>query len=146
MTSRTWLALAAVALAACGSPMPNPGGCPSGDAGRHGDPVHGALVVQMNTCNQQGLCHGSDLSGSTTPVSADSHVYPANLTPDATGLSCWTDAQIETAVRTGVAPTRHLCPDMLTFPQMSATDMVDLIAYIRSVPPVARTVPASSCP
>jgi hypothetical protein len=105
------------------------------------------LVVQMSTCNQAGTCHGSDLGGSTMPDATGSHVYPRNITPDmATGIASWTDAQIETAVRTGIAPTRMLCPDMLRFLTMPAQDMADLIAYLRSVPPVARAIPDSTCP
>src|SRR5262245_9422850 len=40
-------------------------------------------------------------------------VYPANLTPDSTGLAAWTEDQIATAIRTGNRPDgRQLAPIM----------------------------------
>lgn len=59
----------------------------------------------------------------------------ANLTPK--GLGGWTDAQIEQAVRLGVAPGgRKLAPPMgyAYYQRMSAPDMAALIAYLRSLP------------
>jgi mono/diheme cytochrome c family protein len=62
----------------------------------------------------------------------------ANLTPDkAAGLGSWTDAQIERAIRTGVAANgRHLAPPMgfYYYRGMSASDMAALIAYLRTLP------------
>ncbi|MGG5823123.1 c-type cytochrome [Falsiroseomonas sp. HW251] len=60
----------------------------------------------------------------------------ANLTPN--GLREWSDAEIERAVRTGVSRNgRQLNPPMAfwAYRSMSAQDMSDLIAYLRSLPP-----------
>jgi mono/diheme cytochrome c family protein len=64
----------------------------------------------------------------------------ANLTPDkTTGLGDWTDAEIERAIRTGIARDgRKLSPPMpfAAYEHLSADDMAALIAYLRSLPPV----------
>src|SRR5262245_47355586 len=65
-----------------------------------------ALVQQLRCAN----CHpdepvdaGLILSGKLTTTVADAAVFPRNLTPDpATGLGCWTDQQIITAIMDGV--------------------------------------------
>lgn len=68
-----------------------------------------------------------------------------NLTPDKeTGLGGWTDAQIATALTTGVRPDgRILAPTMpwRSFAKMTKSDITALIAYLRSLPPVNHKVP-----
>jgi mono/diheme cytochrome c family protein len=62
----------------------------------------------------------------------------ADLTPDRiTGLGDWSDAEIERAIRTGVARDGHkLSPPMpfSAYEHLSADDMAALIAYLRSMP------------
>jgi hypothetical protein len=118
-----------------------------GDAGRAGDPMRGLMVVTANSCATATLCHGADLGGSNTIPVPGTRVFPQNVTPDVqTGIGGWTDAQIEAAVRTGVdASGRTLCPTMPRFTTLTAQQMADLIAYLRSVPPVNREVPENSC-
>ncbi len=56
------------------------------------------------------------------------------------GIGDWTDAEIERAIRTGVARDGHkLFPPMpfASCAEITANDMVALIAYLRSLPPVA---------
>ena len=64
----------------------------------------------------------------------------ANLTPDAaSGLGDWSDAEIERAVRTGVARDGHkLFPPMpfAAYRSLAADDMAALIAYLRSLPAI----------
>jgi mono/diheme cytochrome c family protein len=60
----------------------------------------------------------------------------ANLTP--TGLGDWTDAQIDTVIRTGVRPdgTRLKPPMGLGYyAVMAQADMAAIIAYLRALPP-----------
>ena len=72
-------------------------------------------------------------------------VYPPNLTPDTeTGLGSWSEADIVTAVRTGVRPDgRHLVP-VMPWPSYSALtdeDAYSLAAYLKTLPPVRNAVP-----
>jgi mono/diheme cytochrome c family protein len=64
----------------------------------------------------------------------------ANLTPDETsGLGGWSDAEIERAIRTGVARDGHkLFPPMpfAAYQNLDDDDMAALIAYLRSLPAV----------
>jgi hypothetical protein len=64
----------------------------------------------------------------------------ANLTPDETsGLGQWSDAEIERAIRTGIARDGHkLFPPMpfAAYQNISGNDMAALIAYLRSLPAI----------
>jgi mono/diheme cytochrome c family protein len=64
----------------------------------------------------------------------------ANLTPDETsGLGDWSDAEIERAIRTGVARDGHkLFPPMpfAAYQNLASDDMAALITYLRSLPAV----------
>lgn len=69
----------------------------------------------------------------------------SNLTPDKeTGLGGWTDAELATVLRTGVRPDgRILAPSMpwRDYAALSEADMSALVAYLRSLKPVANKVP-----
>ena len=73
-------------------------------------------------------------------------VYASNITPDpATGIGKWTDEQIITATRSGRRPNgERLIPvhPYTVFNGMTEPDLKDLVAYLRSVPPVNRATPA----
>lgn len=110
----------------------------------------GEAVVSKYSC---GTCHNPEraadgvLSGQQTPRQG-TMAYGANLTPDKdTGLGDWTEAQIITAVRTGIDDEGdELCPAMPHFTNLSDSDAADLVAYLRSLKPVNRTIPESACP
>jgi cytochrome c553 len=85
-------------------------------------------------------CHGSNLAGATVfDNGAMGRVDAPNLTRGAGGLpATWRDLDYVRAIRHGVAPDGRglfLMPsaDYATF---SADDMGDLIAYLKSLPPV----------
>jgi hypothetical protein len=105
------------------------------------------------------MCHQSSnkadgiLSGQTTPVSG-STAYAPNLTPDvATGIGAWADIQIVRAIRYGVDNKQGpLCPVMPRYdgsdPKQAAMTDVEadaIVAYLRSLPAVARMIPESKC-
>jgi mono/diheme cytochrome c family protein len=68
-----------------------------------------------------------------------------NLTPDKeTGLGTWTDAQVLTALQTGVRPDgRVLAPIMpwRAFASLTKPDAEAIVAFLRSVPPVSHRAP-----
>lgn len=73
-------------------------------------------------------------------------VYASNITPDpTTGIGKWTDEQIITATRLGRRPNgERLIPvhPYTVFNGMTEQDLRDVVAYLRSVPPVNRQTPA----
>jgi mono/diheme cytochrome c family protein len=121
--------------------------CGSDDSGGGGDVAHGQALVQ-STCMG---CHNTDLSGSTAPLTDPNHpgvtAYSSNITPDvATGIGDWTDQQLDDAIRKGIDDAdKPMCPPMPIYSSMSDTDAKDIIAYLRSVPPVVREVEESVC-
>jgi hypothetical protein len=75
-------------------------------------------------------------------------VYPANLTPDAeTGLGSYRPEDIDRAIRQGFAVGFvPLCGQMQRFDHMSDDEVIAIIAYLRSLPPVHHAIPKSVCP
>src|SRR5258708_4590126 len=71
--------------------------------------------------------------------------YGPNLTPDkATGLGNWTDTQIVAAMQEGKRPDgRMLAPIMPwhAFAALTKPDVNAIVAFLRSLPPVANKVP-----
>jgi len=145
------VALACAALvAACSTGTAS---TPDGDAGAADAPLDriaaGELAVRRRAC---GSCHQSAdpadgiLSGQTTPR-LGTLAYPANLTPDvATGIGRWSAARIVFAIRHGVdVDDQPLCATMPRF-DLEDEEAYAIAEYLKSVPPVRRAIPASTCP
>ena len=158
--------LAAV-LAACSSSSSSPsnnGG--SGSSGGGGaatalsvpdDGTAGAKAINTRNC---GKCHNEagqpPLSGRTTPLTsnevpnlpADVKLYPPNLTPDKdTGLGNWTDGQIKLAIQNGVDNEGlSLCPQMQHYTTMPDEEANAIVAYLKAMQPVKKSIPSSVCP
>ena len=121
------------------------GACVPVDAGTPDDAaVAAGLAVIMSFAPRCFLCHGDDFSGGQLVSMA----YAKNLTPDpATGLGCWTDEQIVTAMLYGTTPDgTTLC----VMPRWSTKGMTpaqaeDVVHYLRALPAVSNEVPASFC-
>lgn len=110
------------------------------------DKAAGARLVRQRCASCHDPGDGS-MSGSTTPL-AGTTVYPANLTTDeASGIGAWNDAELGRAIRQGIddegAP---LCPAMPRFTLLTDTELRQIIAYLRSLPPVSKDIPESVCP
>jgi mono/diheme cytochrome c family protein len=105
--------------------------------------VSAGRTLAQNNCQS---CHTADFGGSQTVPG--SGVFARNLTPQATGLAGWSDQDITRAIRDGRdADNNQLCAAMPRFAtsQINATQLRDLIAFLRSLTPVDRTIPESSC-
>ena len=76
--------------------------------------------------------------------------YPPNLTPDPeTGLGGWSEAEMATAIRTGVRPDgRELAPMMpwRSYAALTDEDALAVAAYLKSLPPVRHAVPPPTGP
>jgi mono/diheme cytochrome c family protein len=72
-----------------------------------------------------------------------------NLTPDPTGLGGWSEAEIATAIRTGVRPDgRQLAPAMpwMNYAALTDRDAADIAAFLKTLSPVANDVPGPFAP
>lgn len=110
-------------------------------------------IVACGNCHTprgpQGELPGMTLAGGG-PIEEPGlfRIFPSNLTPDReTGIGAWTDAQVIRAIREGIRPDgRVLGPIMPIelYRGISDADAADLVAYLRSLPPVRNVVPAST--
>lgn len=112
-----------------------------------GDPVkQGAYLVALGHCMD---CHTPQVKGrlDMSQMGAGGRVFGGpfgqsvsrNLTPGAGGLSDWSDAEIDRAIRAGVSRDgSQLKPPMAyaAYKNVNAEDMKSVIAYLRSLKPV----------
>ena len=123
--------------------------------------AHGKYLVELLGC---GACHTDGaligepnparlLAGSrvgiahSNPLQVDKPgvVFPANLTPDAaTGIGSLSDENLARAIRGGV--NRHGSRSLKVMPvgaysRITEDDVNAIVAYLRSLPPVAHQVP-----
>lgn len=73
-------------------------------------------------------------------------IHAANITPDsATGIGTWTDAEVLRAITQGINKKGDtLFPIMpyAKFNHMAKSDVMDIIAYIRTLKPISNKIPA----
>lgn len=102
-------------------------------------------------------CHGSGESVTKKELPADlddlrggyvlkagpfGTFYPANLTPDDTGIAKLSDPQIARAVRHGVSADGQYAPLMaMAVGPMADEDLVAVISYLRSIKPQKNAIP-----
>jgi mono/diheme cytochrome c family protein len=105
----------------------------------------GAYVFAVAGC---GNCHtdtknkGALLAGGPPIATPFGTFYAPNITPDPTyGIGSWSDADFLQAMREGIrADGAHLFPAFpyTSFTLMTDADILDLKAYIFSLPPIAK--------
>lgn len=91
-------------------------------------------------------CHtpeGGPVNAGGRPIETPyGRFYGTNITPDQTyGIGQWTDRQVIDAIRLGVRPDGSVLSPVMPYPAlsgMSDEDVTALVAYLRSLPPVAR--------
>jgi mono/diheme cytochrome c family protein len=108
-------------------------------------------VAGCHDCHTPGTFYGApdmsrQLSGSGLGWQGPWGVsYARNLTPDqATGLGSWTDEEILNALQKGVKKDGSpMAPPMPwpDFAHLTHSDALAIVAYLRSIPPVAHQVP-----
>ena len=85
-------------------------------------------------------CHGPRLSGGTLAGDPDMPVV-ANITPDATGLKSWSEADFIRALREGKRKDGTAISKMMpwqAYGQMSDTELKAVWAYLQTVPPLEK--------
>ncbi len=84
------------------------------------------------------------LGGGNSMRDRDDHpVFTANLTPDATGLGTWTEADFRRTLKLGLRPDgRPLRSPMTARPELTDAEMGAIWAYLRTVPPIVNAVPS----
>ena len=74
-------------------------------------------------------------------------IYAPNITPDKeTGIGAWTDGEIVRSLREGLDRDGHVLFPMMPgdyYKGLADKDVLAMVAYLRSLPPVKNTVPAS---
>jgi mono/diheme cytochrome c family protein len=102
------------------------------------------LATAIGKCTE---CHGDDLGGKVFMDAGPLGVVVAtNLTAGRGGVAPrYTDGQLERAIRHGIGADGRALAMMPSeaFTAMSDADLQALIAYLRTIPPVDRTVPAT---
>lgn len=105
------------------------------------DLAEGARIAQIRGCSG---CHAKDLGGEVLAEAPIGSLVPPNLTPGKGSVTrAYTDADWERAIRHGVGPGGRA---LILMPSddnttMSEADFANLLAYLKSVPPVDRELP-----
>lgn len=77
-------------------------------------------------------------------------MYSSNITPDsATGIGSWTDAEILRAITQGInkkGDTLFPLMPYASFNKMAKEDLLSIIAYLRTLKPISKKVPARRLP
>jgi hypothetical protein len=118
-----------------------------------------ANVYQCWHCHQsEPLDAGLTLEGRDASVSDAGLYFPPNLTPDMTGLGCWSDPQIVNAILNGIdnmdaslcimPKFGHLPMNDAGTEPMDAATAQEIATFLRSLAPVAFNAPMSMvmCP
>jgi len=107
------------------------------------DPVNGELMFHAASC---AACHEADLRGGRELNTAFGVFRVPNISPDPeTGIGNWSTTDFLNAMLRGVSPKgQHYYPSFpyTSYARMQVQDVVDLKAYIDTLPPVQNTVAA----
>ena len=112
-------------------------------AGAVQDVEKGRLVFLSMGCASCHMAPGSEdasvLAGGKAFPSDFGTFYAPNISADDTfGIGAWSDLEIATAILKGTSPDqRHYYPAFpyASYEQVETTDIADLIAYLRTLPP-----------
>jgi mono/diheme cytochrome c family protein len=121
-------------------------------------PAHTADIANGERLYHASGCHSCHLAPSDRADAGDLPIggkplktpigtlYPPNLTPDPeTGLGKWTDADFVNAMQAGIGKGGdHLIPAFpyTSYVNMTAEDVLDIKAYLATLPPTKNAVPA----
>ncbi len=92
-------------------------------------------------------CHTADMAGGQVFDAPPARIVAANLTRGVGGIGAqFSDADWVRAIRHGVGPDGKplLFMPAQVFASLNDSDLADIIAYVKSLPPVDRQLPAST--
>ncbi|MFO1025105.1 MAG: cytochrome c [Acetobacteraceae bacterium] len=124
------------------------------DLERGGDPERGRLIFAAGDCSS---CHASPgqadrlrLGGGMDLPSPLGTFHPPNISPDSEdGIGRWRTIDLANALLAGISPDRqHYYPAFpyTSYAHMRLSDVKDLMAYLRTLPPVKGHAPAHDLP
>lgn len=107
------------------------------------DPINGEQIFHAGSC---AACHEADLSGGHELTTEFGVFRVPNISPDPeSGIGNWTTEDFLNAMLRGVSPERqHYYPSFpyTSYARMNVQDVVDLKAYMDSLPAVQNTIAA----
>jgi len=108
----------------------------------------GEYVFNMGgcaSCHTDGKNKGAPLAGGLALKTPFGTFYSPNITPDPeTGIGGWTDEEFIRAMTDGISPEgKHYFPAFpyTSYAKMTRRDLLDLKAYLDSIPPVQKSSP-----
>ena len=119
-----------------------------------GDPGHGARLFWAGgcaSCHAPATARGAErlkLSGGAPLETSPGRFHAPNISPHTSdGIGNWTLSDFANAMQKGVSPDgRHYYPAFpyTSYARMTATDIADLFAFLKTLPPVAGKAPETS--
>ncbi len=118
-----------------------------------GNAVAGARLFNAGGCAS---CHAAKgakgearlrLGGGAALETPFGRFQPPNISPGPDGIGGWSLTDFDNAMRRGMAPDgRHYYPAFpyTSYARMTAGDIADLFAYLKTLPPVAGKVPENA--
>jgi mono/diheme cytochrome c family protein len=111
-----------------------------------GDPQRGAYLFALNGGCGCHMGQAGFLAGGEKFEGPFGVVYGSNITPDPeTGIGAWTDQQIIDSIRLGKRPDGTQLFPIMPYPyfsELADEDVQDLVAFLRTAPPVNNALPA----
>src|SRR5262245_43177440 len=106
-------------------------------------------VVNCASCHGDTTQHAAYMEGADIPLSGGFHwdippgtIYARNITPDAeTGIGSFSDGAVARALRYGVGHDGRALLPFMEMQGLSDEDLVAVVSYLRSQPPVRNPVP-----
>jgi mono/diheme cytochrome c family protein len=154
------IAVAAMAIGVCGAmaawviAAPQPLFKPGDQNLAAGNAMRGAQIFALGDCASCHASPGQDdrrkLGGGMALTSAFGTFYVPNISPDPKdGIGRWTVADLANALLAGISPqSTHYYPlfPYTSFTHMKLDDVRDLMAYLRTLPPVSGRPPEHDIP
>ena len=117
-----------------------------------GDPEAGKTVFFIAGCDSCHMSPGQSdplrLGGGMELKTPFGSFYPPNISPDVTdGIGAWSAADVADAILAGVSRSgQQIYPSMpyTSYCRMSIKDVRDLVAFLRTTPPVAGRAPPNA--